>query len=271
MSYGIWRRRGKGWASIEIDSPGGGTHMADLRASARASLESRLRAAGIGYDEYHSDVASLRFELNHRDREIVSHNFGGGEHATWIAFDTPEALVLAVTAATESPIERAWVIKREAPSLAIQVPPLAQYPARPMAISRSQRGLPIGGDVASVDLLGPRTVDKIQATYGLSARVLAVKAVCGTIGNAAGDGWHPIDLEFPRWGQRIGRTLTDAIFETIATVGEGGAYRIRGFCLELIDDVRRLRRDNHSIGDYAQAADYWASELFADGEELRSG
>ena len=55
MSYGIWRKRGQGWCSIEIDTPGNGTQLYELKYENELShklLVSGLRNNDIRFDGY---------------------------------------------------------------------------------------------------------------------------------------------------------------------------------------------------------------------------
>ena len=108
MSYGIWRKRGKGWCSIEIDTPGNGTSLLDMKY--KDPVGYRILVGGLdkhdvdysvmfGNDDFHQ----LRWELNQTksqpQREIVSYCPGGGEHVRWIAYDDEDSLLAALDAA----------------------------------------------------------------------------------------------------------------------------------------------------------------------------
>ena len=119
MSYGIWRRRGKGWCSIEIDTPGNDLTMCELERrdeTAYKILKGCLRAEWIEFDEYYSDVHQLRREYNQTkkqpQRKIVSYCPGGGEHVRWIAYDDRYCLLEAMRRdeATQEEIE--FVLKK---------------------------------------------------------------------------------------------------------------------------------------------------------------
>lgn len=99
MSYGIWRKRGTGWCSIEVDSPWNGTSVSDLSYDnpvAHGFLTRSLDKHGIAFDDMDDDVTILRWLVNQRSnqpqRKIIGRYFGGGEHCTWIAFDDIDAL-----------------------------------------------------------------------------------------------------------------------------------------------------------------------------------
>jgi len=87
MSYGIWRKRGQGWCSIEIDTPFFLTHNSTL-----------------------VDSNQLRWELNQvknqPQRTIVEYCPGGGEHVRWIAYDDAAALDRALDAVEASDYDR---------------------------------------------------------------------------------------------------------------------------------------------------------------------
>ena len=111
MSYGTWSKWGKGWASIEIDTPGGLLGHAELQEYHNDSKsEDKLGSYYFlikGMDkhgvEYHeaSDVNHLKWELNqvrrHPYRKRITYTPGNGEHQRWVAFDNTDALNLAIT------------------------------------------------------------------------------------------------------------------------------------------------------------------------------
>ena len=97
MSYGIWKKRGKGWSSIEIDTPGNGETLrsvgwaADWDDNRRYNnYVSRFNRI-LGHASHSDDLASLIWEANivekHPSWHIASFCPGGGEHVQWIAFD----------------------------------------------------------------------------------------------------------------------------------------------------------------------------------------
>ena len=112
MSYGIWRKRGQGWCSIEIDTPGNGTQLYELKYENKLShklLVSGLRNNDIVFDDY-CDYYQLRWELNQvksqPQRTIVEYYPGGGEHVRWIAYDNDAALHRALDAVSASEYDR---------------------------------------------------------------------------------------------------------------------------------------------------------------------
>ena len=112
MSYGIWRKRGQGWCSIEIDTPGNGTQLYELKYENKLShklLVSGLRNNDIVFDDY-CDYYQLRWELNQvknqPQRTIVEYCPGGGEHVRWIAYDNDAALHRALDAVEASECDR---------------------------------------------------------------------------------------------------------------------------------------------------------------------
>ena len=112
MSYGIWRKRGQGWCSIEIDTPGNATQLYELKYENELShklLVSGLRNNDIVFDDY-CDYYQLRWELNQvksqPQRTIVEYYPGGGEHVRWIAYDNDAALHRALDAVEASEYDR---------------------------------------------------------------------------------------------------------------------------------------------------------------------
>jgi hypothetical protein len=94
MSYGIWRKSGKGWCSIEIDSPGNNdSTLRDYRFKNDASawrLIDQLDSYGIRWS-WEDDIEYLRWFLNQLKtqplRSIVE-VWSGGEHVKWVASET---------------------------------------------------------------------------------------------------------------------------------------------------------------------------------------
>ena len=102
MSYGIWRKRGKGWCSIEIDTPGNGADMYDLKSRDPVGykiLKGGLNKHEVSWDHF-CDFHQLRWELNQTkqqpQRKIVRYCPYGGEHVRWIAYDNEESLLAAL-------------------------------------------------------------------------------------------------------------------------------------------------------------------------------
>lgn len=92
MSYGIWKKRGKGWSSIEIDTPGNGETLRclDFNEKRYQNYVSRFNRI-LGHADHEEDLAALTWEANIREKHpcwyIASFSPGGGEHVQWIAFD----------------------------------------------------------------------------------------------------------------------------------------------------------------------------------------
>ena len=122
MSYGVFRKRGKGWCSIEIDTPSGVTghasmdgYMGDCYSSDKVGsywmLVRGLERYQIGWDS-HSDASLLKWLLSQKrtqsQRKIAYYSPGLGEHGRWIAFNDEEALgnALDATEASENDRER---------------------------------------------------------------------------------------------------------------------------------------------------------------------
>ena len=102
MSYGEWRKNGKGWATLEIDSPWNATlidlsYYEDKKYRAVCSL---IERSGESSCWRHSDnVSAIRFEIRPeaKGRTVIGWDVGGGEHTTWFAFDSLNALKDAMT------------------------------------------------------------------------------------------------------------------------------------------------------------------------------
>ena len=230
MSYGTWNKRGKGWCSVEIDSPWNGEHMNDLRDRSPAGygfLNTQLERLDREWS-YDDDVVALRFEANHRlkGRIVVRWDFSGGEHITWIAFDDAKAALAAIAKHTDCPIERAKFLRAHVAEEAPIVPEL-----------RLCDGL-----------------NRIQKDYGSKAKITAINQVFGTI-----DGkhdWHTVDLGFWR-----GASLSEALFVLISSL-DGKRYDLSCICLKIEGDEKEcmlLEKSNWS----ANAADYHIPLLLA--------
>ena len=93
MSYGVWRKRGKGWSSIEIDSPWNET-MYDLERynpERYKSLKSQTGADGEDNPHY----AQWSYGQERKGRTI-EHLPTDGEHGISVAFDNEEARAVAM-------------------------------------------------------------------------------------------------------------------------------------------------------------------------------
>lgn len=117
MSYGVWKKRGKGWATLEIDSPWNCT-MQDLerynartyktvKTLARKHIDSDIYNWGI--DE--ENPTTLRFIANQRKngRSVIEWDVGGGEHTTWFAFDDLDSLQNAMVKNYMKPMSEDWI------------------------------------------------------------------------------------------------------------------------------------------------------------------
>jgi len=89
MSYGVWRKRGKGWSSIEIDSPHNGplggeiTHM-----KYNHQLRHLFRKANIlcGWDDNLDERRwYANIVINHPLWKVVREDLG--DHVKWTAYD----------------------------------------------------------------------------------------------------------------------------------------------------------------------------------------
>lgn len=117
MSYGVWRKRGKGWATIEIDSPWNCT-MYDLeRYNARSYkalktlVEKHIDSDRFNWGIGEENPAALRFIANQRKngRYVIEYNVGGGEHTTWFAFDDFDCLQNAMAKNYMKPMSQEWI------------------------------------------------------------------------------------------------------------------------------------------------------------------
>ena len=98
MSYGVWKNRGKGWSSIEVDSPWNSTLYDLKRVNERAArrLEADCEREGVSEDNPH--IARWLCGQQAKNRTITDgHYFGGGEHVTYIAYEDLAAFNRACT------------------------------------------------------------------------------------------------------------------------------------------------------------------------------
>lgn len=114
MSYGEWRKRGKGWATLEIDTPSHYT-VYDLKSynpSAYARITSMMsNFTGETFHEDYDNPTAVSFHIRHakKGRNVLSWNVGGGEHSTWFAFDNSNALQDAMAANYMKPMSEEWL------------------------------------------------------------------------------------------------------------------------------------------------------------------
>ena len=89
MSYGIWKKRGRGWSSIEIDGMENDTtwlyeYEAKHGEQARKNLEYKIRNACI---EYEGDKNYVTWALGQRKKGYnIMELDQGSEHGLWIAY-----------------------------------------------------------------------------------------------------------------------------------------------------------------------------------------
>jgi purine nucleoside permease len=93
MSYGVWRKRGKGWSSIEIDSPWNYTFY-DLE-SYDENKAKRLRAKTESFYSDNPHYAQWSYGQESKGRTI-EHIDSGGEHSISIAYNNENARRLAL-------------------------------------------------------------------------------------------------------------------------------------------------------------------------------
>ena len=100
MSYGVWKRRGKGWSSIEVDSPGNGASLYDLQDMDPVRYKNliyRLNRAGLQYSHM-DDYNQLAWEqgqiTRYPSRGIRS--FSRSDHSVMIASDDKDVMAQAM-------------------------------------------------------------------------------------------------------------------------------------------------------------------------------
>ena len=111
MSYGIWKKSGKGWCSIEIDSPGNNdSTLVDYRFKQHKGcwkLIDQLDHYGFKWN-WHDDIACLRwilYQLKTQPTRSIVEAWSGGEHMKWIAFETKEQLEKAMADSPDDKVE----------------------------------------------------------------------------------------------------------------------------------------------------------------------
>jgi hypothetical protein len=109
MSYGVWRERGKGWSSIEIDGAGRDadrqwSQYADKNGKEMAkATKERARSKGLGCDrsiygnDCEDDYYYIVWGLNQlRKRRTIYAVPTGSEHSLWLAVDNRETIETAL-------------------------------------------------------------------------------------------------------------------------------------------------------------------------------
>ncbi len=97
MSYGIWKKRGKGWSSFELDGCDDWKwqRMPEAR---RNYLLRKAREAGLNGASYH-DPAFVVWYVGQRDRgRVVVGVDTKSDHALWIAYADDQARAAAAAA-----------------------------------------------------------------------------------------------------------------------------------------------------------------------------
>ena len=108
MSYGVWSNHGKGYAVLEVDTPGGAYGDESLGAY-REQCEDRGKMGGYyflvrGLDKYgiaydrKSALSMLRWVLGQKRRNPnrKHFDFSDGEHVKYVAYEDGDALDRAV-------------------------------------------------------------------------------------------------------------------------------------------------------------------------------
>lgn len=105
MSYGIWKQQGRGWSSIEIDTPGNhSTPIDEWRHHPRlktkiASLNSRARKIDFSLDLIYGDYYLQNWMVNQisRGRTLIDHPGDSmGEHVRIYSVTSRDALERAL-------------------------------------------------------------------------------------------------------------------------------------------------------------------------------
>ena len=106
MSYGVWSNHGKGYAVLEVDTPGGAYgdySLEEYREQCEAKgkigsyyfLVRGLDKYGVPYNRK-SDISVLRWALGQKRRNPNRKHFdfrpGGGEHVMYVAYEDSDAL-----------------------------------------------------------------------------------------------------------------------------------------------------------------------------------
>ena len=110
MSYGVWSNHGKGYAVLEVDTPGGAYGDESL-GGYRERCEDKgkmggyyflirgLDKYGIAYDRKY-DLHVLKWALGQKRRNPNRKHFdfppGGGEHVMYVAYEDNDALDRAI-------------------------------------------------------------------------------------------------------------------------------------------------------------------------------
>ena len=115
MSYGIWRERGKGWCSLEIDCPHNHTlieykfHCYDEgKQGSYWILKNSLDRHQVNYsdDDNPEYLKWLINQVRNQPKRTIAYlNPGGGEHLRWVAYDDETALNQAFDGRSGSPEE----------------------------------------------------------------------------------------------------------------------------------------------------------------------
>ena len=110
MSYGVWSHRGKGYAVLEVDTPGGAYGDESLEGY-REKCEGKGKIGSYyflirGLDKYgipynrKSALSVLRWALGLKRRNPNRKHFdfppGGGEHVIYVAYEDSDALDRAI-------------------------------------------------------------------------------------------------------------------------------------------------------------------------------
>lgn len=90
MSYGVWRKRGKGWSSIEVDSPWN-YDFYDLESRNESSfnaLKSNMKNQEIGRYDCHNNPHIAQWMVGQsKKNRIIRELPTGGEHVLLYSFN----------------------------------------------------------------------------------------------------------------------------------------------------------------------------------------
>lgn len=93
MSYGVWRRHGKGWSSIEIDSPWN-YDMFNLQSYNEAAYERLIKRPDVDYSDNPHEIQWS--DTQKRKGWAIEEMPTGGEHVLYIAYKDIESRERAI-------------------------------------------------------------------------------------------------------------------------------------------------------------------------------
>ncbi|MGA0336713.1 MAG: hypothetical protein ACO3LD_10705 [Luminiphilus sp.] len=97
MSYGIWRKRGKDWASFELDGCDS-WRWRKIPETKRRKIQSKALKLGVLWPESH-DPSFVVWFVGQRDKwRTVREVNTRGDHRLWISHENESALAAALNA-----------------------------------------------------------------------------------------------------------------------------------------------------------------------------